>query len=146
MASFHDEPNTSDVNSPSKSQQHPEVPAKVNPLAKHKSKKSIDDYQVPRSNYLGKPQSLTSAHRKSSVSSDEIDVPSGMIDAADVSCSSADKFDNWISDTNQRRSPEGGEDLSQMACAMPEPDQSFDAEKVNSKHIVCVFFFANIFS
>lgn len=53
-----------------------------------------------------------------------------MIDAGDVLCS-ADKFDSWISDTNQRRSPEGGEDLSQMACAMPEPEQSFEAEKVN---------------
>lgn len=131
MASFHDEPNTSDVNSPTKSQQHTEVPAKVNPLAKHKSKKSNDDYQLPRSNYFGTAPPLTAVHRKSSVSSDEIDVPSVMTGKIDVvSCSSADKFDSWITDTNQRRSPEGGEDLSQMACAMPEPDQSFDVPKV----------------
>lgn len=131
MASFHDEP-TSVLNSPTKSLQHTDVPAKVNPLAKHKSKKSIDDYQMPRLNYFGTTESLTAVNRKSSVSSDEIDVPSRMTGTIDVVDVSSDKFDSWISDTNQRRSPEGGEDLSQTACAMPpEPDQSFDVEKVN---------------
>lgn len=133
MTSFHDEPTTSDFGSPTKQRQHTEAPVKVNPLAKHKSKKSTDDYPLQKLNYFGASDNV--AHRKSSVSSDEINVRSVMNDMVDVatnaSSSSADKFDSWVSDTNQRRSPEGGEDLSsQMACTPPEPDQSFEAEKV----------------
>lgn len=69
--------------------------------------------------------------RQSSISSDEIDVPTVMRIAD--SAGSNDEFDSWMTGTaDRRRSPEGGEDNTSSA-SHPEPvDKSIDADKVSS--------------
>lgn len=111
---------SSDAISPKHQQSSKEntITPKVNPLAKTKHRnenttKSIDYF----------------VERKISISSDEIDVPNvanknANVDVDDVLELTDDKFDTWISDTNQRRSPEGGEDFSaQPSGGVDQPEK-----------------------
>lgn len=84
-------------------------PLKVNPLSKNKNK-STDFASI--SNGL--------VNRKSSMSSDDMEIPvvmktPGSADnSSGAGCVSTEEFDSWLSDTNQRRSPEGGEDVASL--------------------------------
>lgn len=116
MAQFHEEPTYDQTVSKaqsSKSLTEISNEPKVNPLAKNKSKKSSknggDSLNIE---YVGQ--------RKSSLSSEDIEVPNVM-KITTSSTASNEEFDCWISDTNQRRSPEGGEDSSSMPTGHLEP-------------------------
>lgn len=119
VARFHDEP--LDVvapiacisSSPNQDNKIQLPPLRTNPLAKNKN----------RSTDFG---SMTSAfvNRRSSMSSDDIEIPTVMKapgsgdGSAGVGGTSGfvsnEDFDSWLSDTNQRRSPEGGEDVASL--------------------------------
>lgn len=81
---------------------------KVNPLAKNKNK----SVNAPD---LG--QILTSK-RRNSMSSEDVEIPN-ILNTKQSNDNSSDgqsneEFDSWLSDTNQRRSPEGGEDEASL--------------------------------
>lgn len=102
----------------------PIIVQKTNPLAKGKSKignRRTDNRDTLKIDYL--------ARRQSSMSSDDIDVPA----VSKTMENGSDEFDCWLSDTNQRRSPEGGED-STTVPGTQEP--SVPLEKV-SNDVVC---------
>lgn len=123
VARFQEDQFNVDVDSPKRPAPQESV-QKINPLAKNKSKSQTDGYGH-HSNYFNDPSPLN--ERKSSMSSDEIDVPPVMptdVDTPPIAAGdgfSMDQLDSWITDTNQRRSPEGGEDLSPIASGAPEP-------------------------
>lgn len=93
---------------------------KVNPLAKNKNKSGI----IPHD--LGLV--LTTTTRRNSNSSDDNEIPhilqtntKPQIDHNNSDEQlNTDDFDSWLSDTNQRRSPEGGED----EASLPSIDKS----------------------
>lgn len=124
VANFHEEPDQSfsHVKEQSLVQQ-----VKVNPLAKNKAKLSAQEStQNIKMNLFGE--------RQSSISSDEIDVPTVM-KIAD-SAGSNDEFDSWMNGTVERRrvDPEGGEDNASLSTG-PEPmDKAMDEEKVSFEH------------
>ena len=72
--------------------------------------------------------------RKSSISSDDIEVPNVMKDniaVADATDSiQHDNFDSWLDDTTQRRSPEGGEDNSSVVSHSHSIEPEVYSEKV----------------
>lgn len=119
VANFHEEPGAeqsfSHVHEQSLVNQ-----VKVNPLAKNKSKLSMQEsMQNIKMNLFGE--------RQSSISSDEIDVPTVM-KIAD-SAGSNDEFDSWMNGSvDRRRSPEGGEDNSILSAG------PMDGEKVSSQN------------
>lgn len=135
VARFHDEPSELDSSSPKhlpKSSIHSPgsttAQPKVNPLAKTRSKSAAqlqtDPVTSMRLDYF--------VERKSSLSSDDIEVPTVL----DTNVEPVDNFDSWLSSdemTSRRRSPEGGEDVSAMVGAQPEPitgrTDSVDEEK-----------------
>lgn len=122
VANFHEEPGADQSFSHTKEQSLVQQ-VKVNPLAKNKSKFSTENtVQNVKMNLFGE--------RQSSISSDEIDVPTVM-KIAD-SAGSNDEFDSWMNGTtDRRRSPEGGEDNT-ISSVGPEPmDKLMDEEKVN---------------
>lgn len=124
VANFHEEPEQSISYVKEQSLVHQ---VKVNPLAKSKSKSSTQEsVQNLKMNLF--------AERKSSVSSDEIDVPTVM-KIAD-SAGSNDEFDSWINGTtDRRRSPEGVEDNTTSSIGHPEPvDKIVDDEKSEKRH------------
>lgn len=111
VAKFHDDPfdDVSIARNPVKAhtQIAPKSEPRVNPLAKNKNKGII-----PHDLSLVLP-----SKRRSSNSSDDNEIPH--ILTAKVNDHS-DEFDSWLSDTNQRRSPEGGEDET----SLPSIDKS----------------------
>lgn len=95
---------------------------KVNPLAKSKSKSS--NVQMNLIPFDG--------DRHSSLSSDEIDVLTKSstklsLDETNQGVLSNDEFDSWLLDTNQRRSPEGGEDNG----SLPISDKKSTFEQIH---------------
>lgn len=88
------------------------LPTKVNPLARGKHKSSGGNTQVI----------LSMETRRTSLSSDEIEMPVVMktkqSTVGDSSSSSNglsnEEFDSWLSDSNQRRSPDGIEDITSL--------------------------------
>lgn len=122
VANFHEEPGAEQSFAHAKEQSLVHQ-VKVNPLAKNKSKLSTQESaQNIKMNLFGE--------RQSSISSDEIDVPTVMRIAD--SAGSNDEFDSWMNGTvDRRRSPEGGEDNT-ISSAGPEPmDKLMDEEKVS---------------
>ncbi len=76
--------------------------------------------------------------RQSSISSDEIDVPTVLKIAADSADGSNDEFDSWMNGAVDRRwSPEGGEDNT-ISSTGPI-DKIMDEERV-SVLFLCIFF------
>lgn len=98
------------------------APQKTNPLAKNKSKNgainlaTIDNRDTMKIDYFGGGGG--GGTRQSSLSSDDIDVPIVNMKTIDTG---SDEFDCWLSDTNQRRSPEGGEDSTSIPSNNQEP-------------------------
>lgn len=132
VANFHEEPGA-EPSFPNAREQSLVHPVKVNPLAKNKSKLlTQESVQSIKMNLFGE--------RQSSISSDEIDVPTVM-KIAD-SAGSNDEFDSWMNGTaDRRRSPEGGEDNT-ISSTGPEPmDKSMDEEKVSFKFVVLHIFY-----
>lgn len=87
------------------------LPKKVNPLARGKNKSSAGVTQVI----------LSMDNRRSSVSSDDIEMPVVMKTTLSVptDCPSSnglsnEDFDSWLSDSNQRHSPDGIEDIPSL--------------------------------
>lgn len=115
VARFHDEPADDFVaqHKASNQEKHQQKQLKTNPLSKSKNKSA---------DFSGISEGSLS-NRKSSVSSDDIEIPTVMKipNSADNSsgtgCGSNEEFDSWLSDTNQRRSPEGGEDITSLPSA-----------------------------
>lgn len=114
MAQFHEEP----ADEPIVARMSPAtatsiIVQKTNPLAKgSKSKianRLTDNRDTLKIDYM--------ARRQSSVSSDDIDVPI----VSKAMANGSDEFDCWLSDTNQRRSPEGGEDSAFVAGVQEPP-------------------------
>lgn len=111
VARFHDEPINDEyvVQHGTGVDKNASPPLKVNPLAKNKNK--LSDFGAT-SNGL--------SNRKSSMSSDEMEIPAVMKtpgsgdNSSAAGCVSNEDFDSWLSDTNQRRSPEGGEDVASL--------------------------------
>lgn len=134
VANFHEEPGPEQSFSYTKEQSLVHQ-VKVNPLAKSKSKSSTQEsVQNMKMNLFGE--------RQSSISSDEIDVPTVM-KVAD-SAGSNDEFDSWMNgEVDRRRSPEGGEDNTISSTGHPEPmDKSMDADKVSA---FCTSFLSPMF-
>lgn len=122
VTNFHEEPGAEQP-FPSTRQQLLVHPVKVNPLAKNKSKLSTQEsVQTIKMNLFGE--------RQSSISSDEIDVPTVM--KITDSAGSNDEFDSWMNGTvDRRRSPEGGEDNT-ISSTGPEPmGKGMDEDKVS---------------
>lgn len=120
VARFHDEPQDEFVAASSTSKSTPSnpddkiqtPPLKTNPLAKNKNRST--DFGAIAGSF---------ANRRSSMSSDDIEIPTVMKTPGTVDgiCAngaggfvSNEDFDSWLSDTNQRRSPEGGEDVASL--------------------------------
>lgn len=82
------------------------LPQKVNPLAKNRSKGLIP-------NDLGL---VLTPKRRNSTSSDDTEIPTILKTKANDHSSdqSNEEFDSWLADTNHRRSPEGGEDETSL--------------------------------
>lgn len=98
---------------------------KVNPLAKGKNKSTM---QMNLS-------TDTIVKRRSSLSSDDIEMPTVLKTISDNNSSgglSNEEFDSWLSDTNQRRSPEGGEDVASLPSidktTAPDPETTSNNE------------------
>lgn len=132
VAQFHDEPIFNDTPPPPSSSIIPITPIsiapqKTNPLAKNKSKNNmknlIDNRDTLKIDYFA------DGHRQSSLSSDDIDVPIVNLKTIDTG---SDEFDCWLSDTNQRRSPEGGEDLTSPPSINREPIQKSAAVTIET--------------
>lgn len=115
VAKFHDDPfddlsvikNPVKLQSATSGQSGVKIEPKVNPLAKNKNKGFI-------STDLGL---ILSSKRRSSNSSEDIEIPNILKTKANDNIStdlSNEEFDSWLSDTNQRRSPEGGEDEASL--------------------------------
>lgn len=114
VARFHDEPSNDNCipqeKPPPTDNNTQNPPLKTNPLAKHKHKPN--DFGIISADIL--------TNRKSSMSSDDIEIPSVMKtpgsgdNSRGTDCPSNEEFDSWLSDTNQRRSPEGGEDIASL--------------------------------
>lgn len=79
---------------------------KINPLAKNKSKSSP---MVPDLSVILTPTSK----RRSSNSSDDIEIPHILKTKASDASDGQSEFD-WLSDSNQRHSPDGGEDEASL--------------------------------
>lgn len=133
VARFHDEPSEVDSTSPvhqlKKSQPPVSAEAKVNPLAKVRSKTGAKPPDANPSIRLDYYET-----RKSSLSSDDIEVPTVLAS----NDGPPDNFDSWLSSdemSSRRRSPEGGEDVSPTGGAPPEPItlNAIDDEKVYTK-------------
>lgn len=140
VARFHDEPSEADSSSPmhlaktiNKPLASTSSQPKVNPLAKTRSKTgNVQPTEVATSIRLD-----YFVDRKSSMSSDDIEVPTVLA----TNVEPTDNFDSWLSSdemTSRRRSPEGGEDVSAMVGAQPDPlitvrSNSLDEEKVFKK-------------
>lgn len=114
VATFHDEPSIDAATTPIRQQTKIELPAaKVNPLAKNRKK---SDFATPPSialklNYVNESSSSSKEEEVADDDDDEIDVP--CVAPINHSPPSREDFDTWIADdTSQRRSPEGGEDMS----------------------------------
>lgn len=129
VAKFHDDP-FDDVSIP-KDQAMPSTQApskiepKVNPLAKKQNKGLI-----PHDLSLVLP----SSKRRNSNSSDDIEIPHILNTKTNNHDNSSDgqsneEFDSWLSDTNQRRSPEGGED----EASLPSIDKSITINTETTK-------------
>lgn len=87
-------------------QQQPNAVPRINPLAKNKNKNL-------NSSLLSNAQKSFPPKRRTSLSSEDIEMPAVMKSYDNQSSASNDDFDSWLSDTNDtkiRRSPEGGED------------------------------------
>lgn len=95
---------------------------KVNPLAKNKNKGLIP-------HDLGL---IPTSKRRSSNSSDDTEIPhilkTKTNDNNSLDDQSNEEFDSWLSDTNQRRSPEGGEDET----SLPSVDKSIQNASIAS--------------
>lgn len=76
---------------------------KVNPLAKNNKSKGLIQHDLGL---------VLTSKRRTSTSSDDIEIPNILQTTTNNSSDgqSNEEFDSWLSDTNQRRSPEGGED------------------------------------
>lgn len=113
VAKFHEDPSDDVIipklndNQSANTQPIQTVP-KVNPLAKNKIK--INDF--------ANISTIITA-RKTSISSDDIEMPviSKTNDNYGTDIASNEEFDSWLSDPNQRRSPEGGEDVTTIHSA-----------------------------
>lgn len=122
VAKFHDDPFDDDVASSIPKAQTTKAPSKaepkVNPLAKKQNKQGI----IPHD--LGLVMPSKQQQRRSSNSSDDIEIPYILKTKTNNDNSSDgqsnEEFDSWLSDTNQRRSPEGGED----EASLPSIDKS----------------------
>lgn len=128
VAKFHDDPfdDLSIVKNSSKSpnlQTMPKAEPKVNPLAKNNKSKGLIQHDLSL---------VLTSKRRNSTSSDDIEIPNILKTPANDHNSSNDgqsneEFDSWLSDTNQRRSPEGGED----EASIPSIDNSIRNSSVN---------------
>lgn len=144
VARFHDEPGELDTTSPLHMLSNNVSLAtssqpKVNPLAKVRSKngsRSIDAGATIRLDYF--------EERKSSLSSEDIEVP--IVLTNNVGPGESERFDSWISSdemTSRRRSPEGGEDVSALTGAQPDPVvriEPLEVEKVRKLRSIIQFY------
>lgn len=116
VARYHEDPGECDLRistavTLSNAQTTTTLPKKVNPLARGKHKSSGGSTQVV----------ISLETRRTSLSSDDIEMPVVMktqrSTAGDNSSSnglSNEEFDSWLSDSNQRRSPDGIEDIASL--------------------------------
>lgn len=115
VASYHEDPGD-DLPTPTLSVENAQktIAPKVNPLSKGKNKSSAA------------PLNLSLAPRRVSVSSDDIEIAASMKASGSIGDGqssggiSNEELDSWLLDTNQRRSPEGGEDVA----SLPSIDKS----------------------
>lgn len=124
VAQFHEDPTEFIVdipNVPNESKQSTVGPLWANPLAKQ----SNADWALHN-------LSITSL-RRNSISSDDTEVPAILNEASDCSDSNIGvtmgEYDRWLSDTNQRRSPEGGEDETTITSTDKDIDAITNAIK-----------------
>lgn len=133
VAKYHDEPGEDDLPissdvTPSNAQPSTttSLPTKVNPLARGKHKSSSGSTQVI----------LSVETRRTSLSSDDIEMPvvmkshpTGACDNNSSNGLSNEEFDSWLSDSNQRRSPDGIEDIAPL----PSNDKTISHEAVKEE-------------
>lgn len=134
VAKYHEEPGEDDfqimtaVTSSNAQTTTTTLPTKVNPLArgKHKSSSGGSTTQVV----------LSLETRRASLSSDDIEMPvvlktqqSTVGDSSSSNGLSNEEFDSWLSDSNQRRSPDGIEDISSLPSTDKTIPFSHDAVK-----------------
>lgn len=103
---------------------------KVNPLAKNKSK----NFNAPDLSLI-----LTTKRRNSN-SSDDFEIPNILDNklnetSSDIHIQSNEEFDSWLSDTNQRRSPEGGEDEASLPSIDKTVKNSASSQSVDATKI-----------
>lgn len=115
VTNYHDDPGDDSPTSTSFLKQSNNIgrkeilPLKVNPLAKGKNK-SLNSIQLH----------LSMTPHRTSISSDDIEIGASLKvsgsngDGQSSSGISNEEFDSWLLDTNQRRSPEGGEDITML--------------------------------
>lgn len=135
VAKFHEDPFDdfsinveTDTNKPIAQKSEP----KVNPLAKSKNKiQHAPDLSV-----------ILTWNRRSSNSSDDIEIPNILNAKINENHSSDgqsnEEFDGWLSDSNQRRSPEGGEDETCLPSIDKTPNdaaKNISTEMIKSDRI-----------
>lgn len=142
VAKYHDEPGEDDLPMPisstinftpsnAQSTTMTTLPSqKVNPLARGKHKSIVGSVM------------LSTENRRTSLSSDDIDMPvvmktvqqSFVGDSNSSAGLSNDEFDCWLSDTNLRHSPEGGEDTASLPSNDKNIAFSHDTVKIENSH------------
>lgn len=146
VARFHDEPSDADSFSPM------HLPKSVRPILSTSTQPKVNPLAKSRPNAgnILQTEATTTmrldyfADRKSSLSSDDIEVPTVLA----TNIEPIEKFDSWMSSdemTSRRRSPEGGEDVSVIVGTQPEPiatrTDSLDEDKVNQSRLSSFCFF-----